>query len=51
MAPQLSRRQILDAGVEGNQNAALVHRLPEEHSVRPLFVSPDSRGQRHQAGR
>jgi len=35
VAPQLSSRQFLHAGVEGNQNAVPFHRLPEEQSVRP----------------
>ena len=38
MAAQLSRRQILDAGVEGNQETVPFHRLPEEQSVRPLLA-------------
>ena len=50
MAPQLSSRQFLHAGVEGNQNAVPFHRLPEEQSVRPLLMSPDSCGQGLQAG-
>jgi hypothetical protein len=45
VAPQISSRQFLHAGVEGNQNAVPFHRLPEEQSVRPLLMSPDSCGQ------
>ena len=51
MALELAGRQILDAGVEGNQNAVPFHRLPEEQSVRPLLVPPDCCGERLQAGR
>jgi|SRR5208337_1151465 len=50
MAAQLSPRQILDAGVEGNQNAVPFRGLPEEQSVCPLLMSPDSCGQGLQAG-
>lgn len=50
MAAQLARRQILDAGVEGDQNAVPFRRLPEEQSVRPLLMSPDFGGERLQAG-
>src|SRR6516164_5612303 len=42
MALQLSRRQFLNAGIEGHQNTASFARLPEEHSIRPLSMSPDS---------
>ena len=50
MVPRLSSRQFLHAEIEGNQNAVPFHRLPEEQSVRPLLMSPDSCGQELQAG-
>ena len=51
MVPQLSSCQFLHAGVEGNQKTVPFHRLPEEQSVRPLLMSPDSCGQGFQAGK
>lgn len=49
MAAQLTPRKILNAGVEGNQNAVPFHRLPEKQSICPLLMSPDCCGERLQA--
>jgi hypothetical protein len=38
VSPLLSRRQVLDTGVEGNQNAAMFHRLvcgQQPHGEKP----------------
>ena len=50
MALQLSRCQFLHAGIEGHQNTASFARLPEEHSIRPLSMSPHSGSHQLQLG-
>ncbi len=50
MAPQLSSRQFLHAGVEGDEDTIPFHGLPEEQGIRPLLMSPDSRGHQLQRG-
>ena len=49
MALQLSGRQFLHSRVKGNENTALLLRLPEEQSICPLLVPPDSRSHEFEA--